>query len=738
MEKTAGAFPGIWLSCALILTAFLLLPCHRFLKLGIGAAAGLVLVLLLFRRSVIPTSLSLILLGISICGFSSGFFDTLRYEPVRHCSGSNMDTQAWVLDYGVRYDDRVRVQLLVMNLNGEKSYPFLTYIYLPAEEAPQAGMQLEGRLHYAIPRDTADFAHESYYRAHRIYVLAETRGAYTLNDAAAAPLWVSLRYIFPARCAHWFHERLLSLYSPEDAGILLSLILGDKSALPAGFEDDMRDVGLSHVMAVSGMNVSLISGIFLLLFFRRRPGAALAIPAVVLFTFITGAGASVVRAALMQIILLAGLLLFEKVNPLNSLFVTAGIMIFLNPYAVQDAGLWLSFLSTLGLILCGRRLEAVLMQPFREKPYAVQRLIRIPVSMAAATLTAQIFVLPLLVFLFGSFSLIAPLANLLVLWATELAFALGIVTALLSPILPRFAAAAAVPVSLLVRFQRRIVPVMARWPISVLHTSDPYVVIGLVLFYLFILLLFLCRSRRYLVFAFSLCAATLCLLAFFSVADAERSVTLTSLNLQGGQCTILLHGDDCVVVNCGGIGAAERTAEYLRSRQVRDIDLLIVTDYKSASSGGVPALSGMLPVHTLLLPYTDDPAAFPAAAGNVQVVTAPAVLRTDEISVTLLVSDETGFDAHRMAAYAQARGCSILVPGSIGADELSGMLGKLSGANFVVAGDYYSTHQPPFAADWYLLTGYMGVSRETVNALQERGMTVVDQSEAGDVTFSLR
>ena len=739
LAHTAETYPGIWLSCAVVGTAFLLLPFPQLVKLAVGFAAGLGFVLLIRRKAALRLP-ALLLLGVSLIGFTFGFSDTLRYQPVRHYSGRNIDTGAWVLDYGTRYDDRVRVQLLVTELNGIRTYPFRTYVYLPGHVEPEAGMTLEGVLEYDVPRDTDDFDRESYYRAHRVYLLSKIHKGFTLSPASLPFSYVGVRFLFPARCARWFHQRLLMLYEPEDAGILLSLILGDKSALPPGYEDDMRDVGLSHVMAVSGMNVSLVAGIVMLLFFRRRIGAAFAIPAVLLFTFITGAGASVVRAAIMQIILLTGVLIFEKGHSLNSLFVTAAIMLLLNPYAAQDAGLWLSFFSTMGLILYASRLTGTMMKPFTPLPGWSRKLIRIPVTMAATTLTAQIFVLPLLVFLFGSFSLIAPLANLLVLWATELSFSLGLGTALLSPILPHPAVLAARPVALLVAFQRRIVPVMANWPISTLHASNPYVLIGLILFYAFLLLLFLRRSRRYLVSAFSLCAVTLCLLALLGAADADRRITLTSLNLQGGQCTVLLQGDACVVVNCGGMNSAEKLQRYLESRQVRDIDLLILTDYKSSTQRGAPELSGSIPIHTVLLPRSKDPEPYDIEARQILTVDSPTEVTVKDARLQLLHADSTGFDADRLAVYITIGPYSCLIPGSISAEKLSGMLDSraISAVNFAVAGDYYTSHTPPFRADWYLTTSYRGISMGTVRALQESGMTVVDQAVSGDVEFTLK
>ncbi len=739
--STGDTLPGIWLSCAVILTSFALLPLPSVWKAAAAAAAVLVFIVLSFLHQLrgLPALPVLLAFGVALAALSAHTFDVRCYRPVLHCAGSNLDTEATVLDYGTRYDDRLRVKIRVFRLNGQDIRPFLSTIYLSADDAPESGMTLSGRLHYRIPEDTADFARESYYRAHRIYVTAETRGAYSLSPAPASFSYSFIRYVLPARCAHWFGERLDALYEAGDAGILLSLILGDKSKLPPGFEDDMRTVGLSHVMAVSGMNVSLISGFFLLLFLRRRAGAAAAIPAVILFAFITGAGASVVRAVIMQIILLAALLLGERAESTNSLFVTAAFMLVMNPYAVQDAGLWLSFFSTLGLTRYGARFRAAMMKPFRVLPWPVRRLISLPVTMLATTLTAQVFVLPILVFLFGSFSLIAPLANLLVVWATELAFAGGIVTALLSPFLPGAAQFLAKPVSALVGFQRWIVPRMADWPVSTLSAQDRYVVIGLVTLYAELLLLYLDRSRKLLRCMLSSCAIALCCIAFLGMLDADRTLEITSLDTRGGQCTVLIRGGDCAVINCGGIGAGEKLAEFLESRSIRTIDLLLLTDGKSASKSGLSDLLAAVPVDTMLLPASgaDD---VPSAAARCYTVTDDLLLTVGGAQLQVLVSDTEGFDACRMAAYLTAGGYSFLIPGSIGADELSAILSRrgIPGANVAVAGDYYTTHLPPFSADLCLLSSYVELNRSTVAALQARGMTAVDLSQTGDVTFTVR
>ncbi|MEA4822580.1 MAG: ComEC/Rec2 family competence protein [Clostridiaceae bacterium] len=739
--KTGDTLPGMWLACAVIVVMFVLLPLSMTVKTVVTGTAILAFIVVSILHHTRGTSALLVLLafGIALAALAAHTFDMVNYKSVLYCSGSNMDTEATILDYGTCYDDRVRVQIRVNRLNGQEIRPFLSYIYLSGEETPEAGMILTGRFHYSIPEDTSDFARESYYRAHMIYVLAETRGEYTLSPASSELSYCYIRYILPAKCAHWFGEKLRVIYEEGEAGILLSLILGDKTRLPEGYEDDMRDVGLSHIMAVSGMNVSLISGFFLLIFARRRTGAAAAIPAIVLFAFITGAGASVVRAVIMQGILLVSYILGERSESLNNLLIAVAIMLLMNPYAVQDAGLWLSFFSTMGLTLYGARFRAAMMKPFCVLPWFVRRMISVPITMIATTLTAQVFVLPLLVFLFGSFSLIAPLANLLVVWAAEISFLGGILTALLSTVLPGAAMILAKPVSILVEFQRWVVPRMADWPISTLWTENEYVVIGLAICYLHLLLFYLCRTRMLLRYILSVCSITLCVVAFFGLWESERTTTVTTLNTHGGQCTVFIRGDDCAVINCGGLGSGEKLIKFLESQHIRNIDLLLLTDYKSTSKSGLPELIDSVPIDTVLLPYSEMDSV-PVNAAKSYVVAEDLYLTIGGAMFRVLVSDAVGFDAYRLAVYFTVGGYSYFIPGSVDANELTGMLLRhdIPGANVVIAGDYYTNHLPPFSADWYLLSSYADIDINIVHALCEHGMTAVDLSEAGNVTFTMR
>lgn len=142
---------------------------------------------------------------------------------------------------------------------------------------------------------------------------------------------------------------------PEDVeGFLIALLTGDKQGLSYSLKNALSRSGIYHVVAVSGMHVSLLAGLIMLLCANKRTlCAALGIPAVWFFVLLTGAGASSVRAGVMQtVLLLSGLARRERDS--WTAFSLAGLLLLAeNPWAIRNVGLLLSFASTAGFC-CSR------------------------------------------------------------------------------------------------------------------------------------------------------------------------------------------------------------------------------------------------------------------------------------------------------------------------------------------------------------------------------------------------
>ncbi len=239
----------------------------------------------------------------------------------------------------------------------------------------------------------------------------------------------------PAQALHALRRRLeagLAAALPEPhAGLLIGFLLGGSAALPADFREAFRTVGLSHLVAVSGFNVTLVAGALAAVAgpaFGQRAGWLLAATGVVLYTGLVGAPPSALRAAAMALIGLAAQALGRPRDALAALAAAAVALTAWEPLLLADLGFQLSLLATTGLIT----LEPVLARP-------LQRLPAWAAEGVAATLAAEAFVLPLQAATFHAVSPLSPLANLLVVPLVPVLMALGLPVAIVGVVAPALA-----------------------------------------------------------------------------------------------------------------------------------------------------------------------------------------------------------------------------------------------------------------------------------------------------------
>jgi competence protein ComEC len=210
---------------------------------------------------------------------------------------------------------------------------------------------------------------------------------------------------------------------PEpQASLAQGILLGERSALPQDLKDDLNATSTSHIIALSGYNVTLLAGLVIGAFawlIGRRRAALLALTAIVGYTLLTGASPSLVRAAIMGALYLTATLLGRPNSGLVSLLVAAAVMAGLQPAVVRDVSFQLSFAATAGLVVLvplvqGRIDEAsqrVVWLPGQSRTGVAGALYEIAIVTAAASIAT----LPLIALHFQRISLVALPANLLVL-----------------------------------------------------------------------------------------------------------------------------------------------------------------------------------------------------------------------------------------------------------------------------------------------------------------------------------
>ncbi|HUF38991.1 MAG TPA: ComEC/Rec2 family competence protein [Anaerolineales bacterium] len=275
------------------------------------------------------------------------------------------------------------------------------------------------------PPEFEDFSYRDYLARQGIYSYAPFASAALLERGRGSPV---LRAVFGLKGRMF--ETLHALFPDPEASLLAGILLGIESGLAPDLQDAFRDTGTSHIIAISGFNISILAAIFTSAFGRvlgRRLGTALAIAAIVLYTILVGADAAVVRAAVMGVMAIALRQAGRATTGLNALVLAAAVMAFANPSILADPGFQLSFAATLGLVLYADPLsEGFSRLASRYLRISAVRRIRPFVTDAfLLTLAAQITTLPVVVYHFGRLSLTAFLVNPLILPVQPAVMVLG-------------------------------------------------------------------------------------------------------------------------------------------------------------------------------------------------------------------------------------------------------------------------------------------------------------------------
>jgi competence protein ComEC len=217
--------------------------------------------------------------------------------------------------------------------------------------------------------------------------------------------------------------------APESA-LLNGILIGDDNDMPTALVESFRKTGTSHIVAISGFNVSIVIALVVPALSRlinKRRAALVAIPAIIAYTLLVGASASVVRASIMAIIALIGQALWRRGFTLNSLAAAAFFMLAYDPDTLFDGGFQLSVMATLGLVLYADRLQDAIQRwlNLRLRSEWAEKITNILADILLITLAAQITTLPLILVNFRTFSNVALFTNALVLPIQPLVMIVG-------------------------------------------------------------------------------------------------------------------------------------------------------------------------------------------------------------------------------------------------------------------------------------------------------------------------
>lgn len=305
-------------------------------------------------------------------------------------------------------EDKIKYEIEVESLGGKR---VIGKVLANAGLYPQFkyGDKVHVSCRLEAPEKIEDFAYDRYLARYDIYSLCYFPKMQLLSSGEGNLFFAK---IFALKDS--VREKIDRCLSEPESGLAKGFILGDKKAIDDGLNDKFAQIGISHIVAISGANVSILINLIMVfavgIGLSRRKSFYFSSSLLLLYIILVGFPASAMRAGLMGFLVLWGIYLGRLSKSVNALVLAASVMLFINPKILRDdIGFQLSFLAMLSIIVLYPILDELLQRIKIPNKFNLREIV-------AMTLTAQIFTLPILVNNFQQLSLVFLLSNFFVLW----------------------------------------------------------------------------------------------------------------------------------------------------------------------------------------------------------------------------------------------------------------------------------------------------------------------------------
>lgn len=374
--------------------------------------------------------------------------------------------------------------------------------------------------------------------------------------------------------------------------VLGGIIFGDDAVNPDEItKDNFIHSGIIHILAASGMNVTLIFGIWFFisskLKINYRFSIITGILLILFYTCMTGFGPPIIRGFLMLFFVLIGKLIDRNAPTLGLLFLVAFFMLIYNPLMIFDIGFQLSFIVTFGLILSA----PLFVFNFKFKP------LNVILSACIVPFIAQIFAAPLQLYYFNTFTLYSVFANIAIVPVLSIVSFLGFISSILAliPIIAnKICFAADLILNPMLVFIVKTAEFFSSLPYSVIFLKKPSI-LHLILYFSFIVLmicimLYKLFNKKIKIIVVSLFC--LLLISFISIKNNNPEVIFFSLG-NADSALIKSPKNDYFLIDTGKmpyINAASQAeyiiVKYLKDNGIKNINSLILSHFDADHAGG--------------------------------------------------------------------------------------------------------------------------------------------------------
>lgn len=438
-------------------------------------------------------------------------------------------------------------------------------------------------------RNPGEFDYGKYLYLHGIDAMFTSYGYDNINLIRHTEYsFIKQHVLFPVK--NYSIKVIDSLIGGEEGEFMKGLVIGERSNISKEIKEDFVNAGVSHIIAVSGLNVAYLT-IVLVLLLQLLPIKYI-YKTIIIFLFLifymnlTGNSPSIVRATIMASVFLFSQVIERKTSSFNVISVAIIIILLVDPRQLFDAGFILSFWAIISIVLIYPKLHALISgrrfyQNIGNDPYK-GRIIKAVITLFLGTLAAQIGTLPITALMFKKISIVSLVTNLFAIPLSNIALALGFALILFSLFWTHLAALIANVTMFILHYLLVSFDYLSGFNISFLETYRLDYLFLIIFYAVVIVLLFIPNLKL----PVRLAVSFLLFINYFIYSDIIHStdkVRLAYLDVgNSNACLVSTPGNKNFLIGCGSstykYSSAERNIiPYMKMQGINKIDLLMVT-----------------------------------------------------------------------------------------------------------------------------------------------------------------
>lgn len=457
------------------------------------------------------------------------------------------------------------------------------------------------------------------------------------------------------------------LYPQREAGLMTAMLLGDRNNLDDELYDLYREAGIVHIIAISGMHISILAGIILILVkpLGRYISSVIVILFMCFYIILTGGSVSVVRSGVMMFFYILSGLISRKYDLISSTALACTLLLFVNPYYIFDLGFQYSFIAVFTIGFTSEIL----------KNYKIEnKFINLIVISIAISLTTK----PITVYNFYYINCIDFIVNILVVSLSEFILIFGLISAIVGTFMLNIGVFLSGSVYVVLKVIEYISEFSLSFPFAHVQTGAISIISFLLMYIALIFIYKILMGKIYAIFPLVLSAVLL----FIGINTRYDDFEMYVIYVGQGDCAVIRDDDKCYIMDVGSSeykNYGEVLFNELQYNNIHKIDGIYISHMDYDHMGGVTEVTELMPVENIYISeYCDKNENYNtiidyASENNINIEYVNENYEeqfTENMSIKLVYTDKNAVSTNNSSAVYKVTygGKSILFTGDIDSD----------------------------------------------------------------------